>query len=80
MFVHYGTVVAGILDMRQGKHVLYFLVGVELLFYAFVNIPDEKIHIGVFLFIFIYLFHISFFMYLKFLLYIFTYSFLLITI
>jgi hypothetical protein len=39
--------------MRPGKHDLHFLVGVELLPHAFVNIPDEKMHIGVFLFIFI---------------------------
>jgi hypothetical protein len=51
--VFYGTVVTGILDMRPGKHDLHFLVGVELLLYVFVNIPDEKMHIGVFLFIFI---------------------------
>jgi hypothetical protein len=51
-----GTVVTGILDMRPGKHDLHFLVGVELLPHAFVNIPDEKMHIGVCLFIFICLF------------------------
>jgi hypothetical protein len=46
--------VTGILDMRLGKHDLHFLVGVELLPLAFVNIPDEKMHIGVyFIFIFI---------------------------
>jgi hypothetical protein len=40
--------------MRPGKHHLHFLVGVELLPHAFVNIPDEKMHIGVyFIFIFI---------------------------
>jgi hypothetical protein len=37
--------------MRSGKHDLHFLVGVELLPHAFVNIPDEKMHIGVFIFI-----------------------------
>jgi hypothetical protein len=47
------TVVTGILDMRAGKHNLHFLIGVELLPHAFVNIPDETIHIGVFTFIFI---------------------------
>jgi hypothetical protein len=44
-----GIVVTGILDMRPGKHNLHFLVGVELLPHAFVNIPNETIHIGVFL-------------------------------
>jgi hypothetical protein len=39
--------------MRAEKHDLHFLVGVELLPHAFVNIPDEKMHIGVFLFVFI---------------------------
>jgi hypothetical protein len=40
--------------MRPGKHDLHFLVGVELPPHAFVNIPDEKMHIGVcFIFIFI---------------------------
>jgi hypothetical protein len=39
--------------MRPGKHDLHFLVGVELLPHAFVNIPDEKMHFGVFIFIFI---------------------------
>jgi hypothetical protein len=48
-----GTVVTGILHMRPGKHDLHFLVGVELLPHAFVNIPDEKMNIGVFLFIFV---------------------------
>jgi hypothetical protein len=39
--------VTGTLDMRPGKHDLHFLVDVELLPHAFVNIPDEKMHIGV---------------------------------
>jgi hypothetical protein len=43
--------VTGILDIHQGKHNLHFLVGVELLPHAFVNIPDEKIHFGVFYFV-----------------------------
>jgi hypothetical protein len=47
--VPYGTVVTGILDMCSGKHDLHFLVGVELLPHAFVNIPDEKMHFGVYL-------------------------------
>jgi hypothetical protein len=38
--------------MRPGKHDLHFLVGVELLPHAFVNIPDKRMHIGVY-FIFI---------------------------
>jgi hypothetical protein len=49
----YGTVVTGILDMRSGKHDLHFLVGVEYLPHAFVNIADEKMQFGVF-FIFIF--------------------------
>jgi hypothetical protein len=48
-----GTVMTGILDMRPGKHEFHFLVDVELLPHAIVNIPNETIHIGVFLFIFI---------------------------
>jgi hypothetical protein len=36
--------------MRPGKHDLHFLVGVELLPHAFVNIPDEKMNIGVLLY------------------------------
>jgi hypothetical protein len=51
--VPFGTVVTEILDMRPEKHDLHFLVGIELLPHAFVNIPDEKMHIGVFLFILI---------------------------
>jgi hypothetical protein len=51
--VPYGTVVTGILDMRPRKHNLHFLVGVKLLPHAFVNVPDEKMHIGVFVFIFV---------------------------
>jgi hypothetical protein len=43
--------------MRPGKHDLHFLVGVELLPHAFVNIPDETIHIGVF---YLFLLFISF--------------------
>jgi hypothetical protein len=48
-----GTVVTGILDMRPGKQDLHFLVDVELLPHAIVNIPNEMIHIEVFIFIFI---------------------------
>jgi hypothetical protein len=73
--VPYGTVVKGILDMRPGKHDLHFLVGVELLPHAFVNIPDEKIHIGVFLYIFIFYFIFVFYLYFKNYLYIFIRSF-----
>jgi hypothetical protein len=47
-----GTVVTGILDMRPGKHDLHFLVDVELLPHAIVNIPNETIHIGVFYYLF----------------------------
>jgi hypothetical protein len=72
--VPFGTVVTGILDMRPGKHDLHFLVGVELLPHAFVNIPDEKMHIGVFLFIFIiYFIFIFFYLFYS---YIFIHSFL----
>jgi hypothetical protein len=39
--------------MPPGKHDLHFLVGVKLLPHAFVNIPDEKMHIGVFSFTYI---------------------------
>jgi hypothetical protein len=53
MGIPYGTVVTGILDRRSGKHNLHFLVDVELLPHAIVNIPNETIHIGVLLFIFI---------------------------
>jgi hypothetical protein len=49
--VPYGTLVTGILDLRPKKHDLHFLVDVELLPHAFVNIPDEKMNIGVFMFI-----------------------------
>jgi hypothetical protein len=48
--------VTGILDMRPGKHDLHFLVDVELLPHAIVNIPNETIHIGVIIFIFIFYF------------------------
>jgi hypothetical protein len=34
--------------MRPEKHDLHFLVGVELLPHAFVNIPDEKMQFGVY--------------------------------
>jgi hypothetical protein len=44
-----GSVMVGILDMRPGKHDMHFLVGVELLPHAYVNIPDVKMHIGVFI-------------------------------
>jgi hypothetical protein len=46
--VPFGTAVTGILDMRPGKHDLHFLVGVELVPHAFVNIPDEKMQFGVY--------------------------------
>jgi hypothetical protein len=55
--VPYGSVVTEILDMRPGKHDLHFLVGVELLPHAFVNIPDEKMHVGIY-FIFIFIIYI----------------------
>jgi hypothetical protein len=45
--------------MRPGKHDLHFLVGVELLPHAFVNIPDEKMHIGVY-FTLIYVYILNF--------------------
>jgi hypothetical protein len=51
--------VTEILDMRPGRHDLHFLLGVELLQHAFVNIPDEKMHIGVY-FIFIFIIHFIF--------------------
>jgi hypothetical protein len=54
--VPYGTVVTGILYMRPEKYNLHFLVGVELLPHAIVNIPEEKMHIGV-CFIFILIIH-----------------------
>jgi hypothetical protein len=74
--VPYGTVVTGILDMRPGKHDLHFLVCVELLPHAFVNIPDEKMHIGVY-FIFIFIIHFIFiYVYILNYIYINTYSFL----
>jgi hypothetical protein len=41
--------VSSFLDMRRGKHSLYFVVDGKLLPHAIVNIPyNEKIHIGVF--------------------------------
>jgi hypothetical protein len=52
--------VTGILDMHPGKHDLHFVVGAELLPHAFVNIPDEEMHIGVFIFFYSYLFIHSF--------------------
>jgi hypothetical protein len=61
--------VTGILDMRPEKHDLHFLVGVELLPHVFVNIPDEKMHIGVFLFLFF-----TYFLFLFFILFIYIYS------
>jgi hypothetical protein len=46
-----GTAMTEILDMGSGKHNLHFLLGVELLQHAFVNIPNKKMHI-VFFYIF----------------------------
>jgi hypothetical protein len=61
--------------MRAGKHDLHFLVGVELLPHAFVNIPDEKMRIGVY-FIFISITHFKLiYSYIEVYLYIFIYSF-----
>jgi hypothetical protein len=57
------TIVTGILDMRPGKHDLHFLVGDKLPPHAIVKIPDEKMHIGVFLFIFI-IYSLLFFKYI----------------
>jgi hypothetical protein len=61
--------------MRSGKHDLHFFVDVELLPHAFVDIPDEKMHIGVFVFIFIIYFLFIIFYVLNFI-HIFTHSFL----
>jgi hypothetical protein len=58
--VSFNTVVAWIFNMHPGKHNLHFLVDLELLFHAFANIPDEKMHIGVFIFIFIIYFNYYF--------------------
>jgi hypothetical protein len=63
--------VTGILDMHPEKHDLHFLVGVELLPHAFVNIPDEKMNIQVLLFIFI-TYYIFFFIFLILLIYIYS--------
>jgi hypothetical protein len=41
------VIVTGLLDMREGKHTLHFLVGEELLPHTIVNIPKEKMHMGV---------------------------------
>jgi hypothetical protein len=43
--------------MSPAKHNLHFVVGVDLLPYVIVNIPDEKMHIGVY---FIFIFNIYF--------------------
>jgi hypothetical protein len=48
--------------MCTGKHDLHFLVGVELLPHAFVNIPDEKMHIAVY-FLFIFTIYYLFFIF-----------------
>jgi hypothetical protein len=74
--VPFGTVVTGIFNMRPGKHDLHFLVGVDLLPHAFVNIPDEKMYIGVYFLYFCYSFSIHLCIYFKIYLHIFTYSFL----
>jgi hypothetical protein len=42
--------------MRPRKHNLRFLVGAELLPHTFVNIPDKKMPMGVFIFIIFFLF------------------------
>jgi hypothetical protein len=62
--VPYGIVVTGILDMRPRKHDLHFLVGVELLPHAFVNIPDEKMNIGVILYLFSLFIYIHIYIYI----------------
>jgi hypothetical protein len=69
--VLYGTVVTGILDMCPGKYDLHFLVGVELRPHAFVNIPDERMHIGVYFIYFHYSFYIHLCTYFEIYLYIF---------
>jgi hypothetical protein len=48
--------ITGILDMRQEKHVLHYIIKDKLLPYAIVNIPNEKMHFGVFYFIFFFFF------------------------
>jgi hypothetical protein len=73
--VPYGTVVTGILDMRPGKHDLHFLVSVELLPHSFMNIPDEKMNIGVFRSNIYYSFYIYFFYIFFYILILFIYIF-----
>jgi hypothetical protein len=68
--------VTGILDMRQGKHDLHFLVDVELLPHAFVNIPEEKMHIGVFIIIVYFILYI--FNFIHIFIHIFIHSFVII--
>jgi hypothetical protein len=62
--ISYGTVGTGILDMRSGKHDLHFLMGVELLLHVFVNISDEKMHIGVFYLFLLFTLYLYLFFYL----------------
>jgi hypothetical protein len=62
--VRSGAVVSGILDMRRGKHLLYFVVDGELLPHAIVNIPDnENIHVGVRCFIYLFFYILLFCLY-----------------
>jgi hypothetical protein len=59
--VKHGSEVVGILDMREGKHKLNFVVGSDLIPYVLVNLPLEEMNIGVFsllLLLFIFIFFI----------------------
>jgi hypothetical protein len=57
-------VVTGVLDMRSKKHNLHFFVGGDLLPHTIVNIPHEKIHMGVFVFIISFIFFSFFFFFI----------------
>jgi hypothetical protein len=57
--VRSGAVLDSILDMRNGKHSLHFVVDNKLLPHAIVNITDnENIHIVVYYFIYLFIIYI----------------------
>jgi hypothetical protein len=63
--INSGAIISGILDMRMGKQSLHFLLDDELIPLAVVNIPNnEKMHFGVFYFIYLFIFYYLFCLYL----------------
>jgi hypothetical protein len=62
--VERGGEVVGILDMRDGKHKLNFVVGSDLIPFVIINLPVEEMSIAVFSLLLLLLLYIVYYYYL----------------